>query len=561
LETVCNEIPRGEDNDFEKELRKGYFLSYRYADRLGQTSLENLLKEVTKAVTEGISQIRAEIQDVNRQIISFEDEHSKEFKAKLHAQYQNKLQQLHDLRDIRPAVVNKEYEIPEAGKATARIDVLKKRIRVIDDAIEKKGQELANLRLSVSKLSGFEEQIQTLKRNFERLQEEYEEFITSLSMQFGDVIKFFFDETVFNNKKEELTQQILVLERKLGSQKTDFEEIEGETGKGRTLPELKEKLQKEISELQIKLDEPQKAYQKYLEEKEKWNSLRREMIGGKDKIDSLLYLRWKLNDLQHVPERLKKVLDKRLDLSKEVYKRLKKLCSEYSRLHIGIQEFVDSQASAQDIQLNFSVGLVEDGFQSRFLEYINRRMSSSFALEDGEHLLKNMVDTCDFDTENKVLEFITSIDNQLHVNEQTKVKVNIDELLRKGKTRQDIYDFIFGLSYIRPIYMLKFGSKQLYELSPGEKGTVLLIFYLLVDKSETPLVIDQPEDNLDNETVVKVLVNCIKEARKRRQIFIVTHNPNLAVVCDADQIVLCSIDKENGNRVIYTSGALENPGY
>lgn len=49
------------------------------------------------------------------------------------------------------------------------------------------------------------------------------------------------------------------------------------------------------------------------------------------------------------------------------------------------------------------------------------------------------------------------------------------------------------------------------------------------------------------------------QARNRRQVFIVTHNPNLAVVCDADQMIYASIDKEDGNKVTYSSGALENP--
>lgn len=40
---------------------------------------------------------------------------------------------------------------------------------------------------------------------------------------------------------------------------------------------------------------------------------------------------------------------------------------------------------------------------------------------------------------------------------------------------------------------------------------------------------------------------------------IVTHNPNLAVVCDADQIIHARLGKADGNRVVYTSGALENP--
>ena len=96
------------------------------------------------------------------------------------------------------------------------------------------------------------------------------------------------------------------------------------------------------------------------------------------------------------------------------------------------------------------------------------------------------------------------------------------------------------------------------ELSPGERGALLLVFYLLVDQSDAPLIIDQPEENLDNQTVFKLLVPCIKEAKKRRQIIIITHNPNLAVVCDAEQIICCSIDLHDRNRLNYVPGAIEN---
>jgi predicted ATPase len=88
---------------------------------------------------------------------------------------------------------------------------------------------------------------------------------------------------------------------------------------------------------------------------------------------------------------------------------------------------------------------------------------------------------------------------------------------------------------------------------------LLLVFYLLVDRGDVPLIIDQPEENLDNQSVFRLLVPCIKNVRNRRQIILVTHNPNLAVVCDAEQVVHAFIDKENGNRVTYTSGAIENP--
>jgi len=76
------------------------------------------------------------------------------------------------------------------------------------------------------------------------------------------------------------------------------------------------------------------------------------------------------------------------------------------------------------------------------------------------------------------------------------------------------------------------------DLTVGERGTLLLVFYLLVDQRDVPLVIDQPDDNLDNQTVFEILVPCIKEAKKRRQVIIVTHNPNLAgSKCPADQII------------------------
>lgn len=73
------------------------------------------------------------------------------------------------------------------------------------------------------------------------------------------------------------------------------------------------------------------------------------------------------------------------------------------------------------------------------------------------------------------------------------------------------------------------------ELSPGERGMVLLVFYLALSKDNIPLITDQPEDNLDNQSVYKKLVPCINEAKNNLQVIIVTHNPNIAVACDAEQ--------------------------
>ena len=81
---------------------------------------------------------------------------------------------------------------------------------------------------------------------------------------------------------------------------------------------------------------------------------------------------------------------------------------------------------------------------------------------------------------------------------------------------------------------------------------------MALSKNKTPLIIDQPEDNLDNQSVYSKLVPCICRAKQKRQVIIVTHNPNIAVACDAEQIIYCTMDKNNF-EITYDSGAIENP--
>ncbi|MGR6839518.1 hypothetical protein ACU5DF_10570 [Aliivibrio wodanis] len=109
-----------------------------------------------------------------------------------------------------------------------------------------------------------------------------------------------------------------------------------------------------------------------------------------------------------------------------------------------------------------------------------------------------------------------------------------------------------------PYYDLQQNGKSLEQLSPGEKGALLLVFYLVLDKEDIPLIIDQPEDNLDNNSVATVLVPYIREAKKHRQIIMVTHNPNLAVVSDSEQVIKVMLEKENGNKFSFSSGGIES---
>ena len=123
--------------------------------------------------------------------------------------------------------------------------------------------------------------------------------------------------------------------------------------------------------------------------------------------------------------------------------------------------------------------------------------------------------------------------------------------------KKEFYDYLYGLEYVGVSFKLKMGGRDLEELSPGERGIVLLIFYLALSQNSIPIIIDQPEDNLDNQSVYNKLVPCICAAKQKRQVIIVTHNPNIAVACDAEQIICCKMDK-NTHKITYLSGAIED---
>jgi predicted ATP-dependent endonuclease of OLD family len=73
-----------------------------------------------------------------------------------------------------------------------------------------------------------------------------------------------------------------------------------------------------------------------------------------------------------------------------------------------------------------------------------------------------------------------------------------------------------------------------------------VVLKLLLDFSdkECPILIDQPEDDLDNRSICKELVDYLKKKKKQRQIIVATHNPNVVVTADAEEIIIAN---QNGS--------------
>jgi hypothetical protein len=148
-----------------------------------------------------------------------------------------------------------------------------------------------------------------------------------------------------------------------------------------------------------------------------------------------------------------------------------------------------------------------------------------------------------------------------HLIEQAKVPREDKQAFRKWAA--DIAAWLNSSEHISVKYGVEYDGVAIEQLSPGTRGIVLLLLYLAVDQSDDrPLIIDQPEENLDPKSIFDELVGRFVETRHRRQIIIVTHNANLVVNTDADQVIVANAGAHRPGRLpvmTYTSGGLENP--
>jgi hypothetical protein len=137
------------------------------------------------------------------------------------------------------------------------------------------------------------------------------------------------------------------------------------------------------------------------------------------------------------------------------------------------------------------------------------------------------------------------------------------DLLAQDATPLDVGSWFLSTDHISVRYGMEYESVPISRLSPGTRGVVLLTLYLALDEWDVrPLLIDQPEENLDPSSVYDDLVPFFREAADRRQIIMVTHNANLVVNTDSDQIIIAKGDRPDPASlpdVSYEAGALEDP--
>jgi predicted ATPase len=554
FEAVTNETSLTEGGKFYAELKKTVFSHVPEGDRLGLLSFDALVDARGNAVSTGLLQLRQEMTSLNAQIIELEEHCSPAAVRKLAASITQRESELATLREHPPTTVappltasaeaGRLQELRETRQATRSVLDARQTERAL--AVK---QQVA-LDTVIAQLQTVERQVQKSVATSQRALDE-----SGVAVRVADTLRLTLDLSALTALHTQLAATISACD------------ADGDESVDGSPAAQARAVQMECAQLESLLEAASARHQGYLRALAEWTSSIQKMEGNTDDsaVDSLSSLRTRRHDLTSVlPAKIAALDADRMQLMKEIHGVLLRRAAVYTDLTKPVQAHIEAEPLTRDrYRLSFSVALADAGLADRLFNCVNQTSGTFAGVIPGRERLRQLIATAEFGTPEGITAFVSTLMDHLNRNQRSDglEVVEISALLKKGATLQALLDLVFSLEYLAPSFALALDGKPLRQLSAGERGTLLLVFYLLVDRSDIPLIIDQPEGNLNNQSIVEHLVPIFIAAKARRQVIMVTHNPNLAVVCDAEQLVHCRIAFDDGCRVEYTSGAPENPQY
>lgn len=241
-------------------------------------------------------------------------------------------------------------------------------------------------------------------------------------------------------------------------------------------------------------------------------------------------------------------IDSELQSSVNIYNSIKKQVldsiDKYKKLYQSYADIVNKNLEAEKEDLDFFVTI-----SFRKNDFI-AKLKSIFHINNKK--LKETIDLDDFndsDYSKGLMEKI--LDGVIDGSFALKNGCNVESAIR------EIFDDWYNIKY-----NVKMGNDSIDVMSPGKKALVLLKLLIDMAESKCPILIDQPEDDLDNRSVFDDLIPFIKKKKKDRQIIVVTHNANVVLGADADEIIVANQDgnncPNNKYRFEYRTGAIED---
>lgn len=548
FEELCNEHVSGKSNAFEKELRTVIFSHTSEDMRLGALDFDQLTEQQEQSLRNRLGEYRKDLASLNASIVRIEEQLQPIELEKLTDLLLLKNKEIEEHQKLIPKEEPEPTEelTPEQKLAAVNLTEITQKIEVAKKRLEELGAQNTSLARQQKAISNVREKMRLLQRTYDQTQQETADDLNILGIAWPDIVTIEIKSTLLDEKSTQLTEK--------------QSEVRGEIDA--LAPQL-EALNTEQRNFTEQLDAPQQNYEAYKRQLAEWEKKLAELTGTATDPETKIGLETRIAQIKGLPSRLVELEERRLELAAEIFDTLNAQRNARETLFKPVQDLIQKNSLIrEDYKLQFQAVLAAsaDTISNLLFNYIKQTSGEFRGQDEALSTIRKLFDSHDLNSKEEAIGFLKAL--HAKVLEAAKTTnpsaVGIFNMLKKEQSAESVYNLIFGLNFLEPRYSLLFQDARIEQLSPGQRGALLLIFYLLVDKGKLPIILDQPEENLDNETVFRLLVPVVSEAKKQRQIIMVTHNPNLAVVCDAEQIIYAEFDRSADVAISYRSGSIES---
>ncbi|RLC20475.1 MAG: histidinol-phosphatase [Deltaproteobacteria bacterium] len=426
------------------------------------------------------------------------------------------------LDNIKSKIAIKIVEIENIITDSKKLDNIDELKKEINEVVEK-----AKYRINVYKEKGVEGKLRQQSRfdsdisRFKESLSEISKFKNAIESLINDYT-IFFNQTCFESEEnieifseaDKLFRQLAIEFNKLNKIKANTEQYETAVIKlSNRLNEKKENLKEDFAKIKREIDIPNLNPDDFLKLNRQIEMSRLKLIeiekSEKKKIEYNISLNKKISELNKLWHKEYKILEKEV-----------KRINEYEN--------------------SLSIIVEYKGRGDQFLNKLKQIFKGSGIREATYNSIRS--------TYKDFIEIYRDMNN-LNLN------LNISEnLLAEFKKR--FKDNIFNLISFRveDRFIINYNDKPLKDHSLGQRATALILF-LLAQKETNVLIIDQPEDDLDNQTIYEDVITAIKSLKGNMQFIFATHNANIPVLGDSEKILSC---KYLESRIEVQGGTIDN---
>lgn len=308
------------------------------------------------------------------------------------------------------------------------------------------------------------------------------------------------------------------------------------------IPRKKEEVNVKADSIIKELEKMIKPISEKLKDRGKIENIEKSLKSERDKISKIERIEYKIsNELEK----------EQVTIKLKLFESYEKAYNEY----VNIIELLNTRGEDfSDINLIGSVKFYFSRFRNNFLiTFFNLGSTANKELKDLNICKEYNENLPNIDFENHLIE----------IKEAFEKIVNDKFVLKKYKEKKDCIKALLKDEFF-DYWELKVGNDEMANMSPGKANLVILKLLIELSDANSPILIDQPEDNLDNRSIYNDLVKFIRKRKEDRQMLIVSHNPNVVVAADSENIIIANQkdqDKDRANknfRFEFINGAIEN---